>query len=223
MKLHANAALSLNKRTAPRRTRVCRAGLVAHGRPRPPGELATAGKWVAPLSGRGRGRSSRSLLGRPSRSTTERPRIGSRRSAPCGGCASPAPRSPSCSAMPETTVSAILTRSASVGSAPRARAASPLRALRAPASSSTSTSRSSGGSSGAPAIGSPAVAHYIPTRTDRRGDAKDGRLGVRPRRVDDATRLPTPRCSLDEKAATAVGFLRRALALLSSPRLSSRR
>ena len=183
MKLHANAALSLNKRR-----------LLCSARRR--------GGLVADEGGRGR-RSERA----------DRPQVGRAATAPRARPAcSTAPRPPSsvhnrtpedriqaiCAlrrlrmtgaeiaeilGMPETTVSGILTRlGPGPARAPGAGARRAATSAPAPASSSTSTSRSSGGSSegaGHRVTGQPPHTHAPDRRA--RASTERHRLGVRPR------------------------------------------
>ena len=112
--------------------------------------------------------------------------------------------------MPETTVSGILTRSAWAGSGASASSRRAAMSAPAPASWSTSTSRSwadrrarAGHRAGRPNRHEPVTA-----RRTRRGQVGWEFVHVC---VDDATRLAYVEVLDDEKAATAVGFLRRAI------------
>ena len=83
----------------------------------------------------------------------------------------------------------------------------------APASCCTSTSRSSGASSAAPDTGSRGQRRYNPTTTEHGGIRRGRSAGsscTSPSTT--APAWPTPKCSADEKATTAIGFLRRAIA-----------
>jgi transposase InsO family protein len=86
------------------------------------------------------------------------------------------------------------------------------------ASSSTSTSRNSGASRAARANASGAAArHYNPRLTDRAGKRRNtvgwDHIHIA---IDDATRLAYAEVLHDEKAVTAVAFLRRAIAFFAS-------
>ena len=74
----------------------------------------------------------------------------------------------------------------------------------------------------APGIASRGLRQHYNPAAGPGGTRADGRLGVRPHRVDDATRLAYAEVLADEKGTTAVGFLRRARRVLRRPRHHSR-
>ena len=110
MELHANAALSLNKRRLLCRRVVEERWTLTKAAAAAEVSVRCARKWV----GRYRAEGELGLLDRSSAPATVANRTprGSRRrrSLRCAGCGSPGPRSPSCWAMALSTVSGILTR-----------------------------------------------------------------------------------------------------------------
>ena len=94
MELHANAALSLNKRRLLCRRVVEEQWTLTKAAAAAEVSVRCARKWV----GRYRAEGELGLLDRssaPAASPTAPARSASRRSPPCAGCASPGPRSPS--------------------------------------------------------------------------------------------------------------------------------
>ena len=118
--------------------------------------------------------------------------------------------------MPLSTVSVVTQARAWAGSAGSGSSSRSATSAPVPASSSTSTSRSSAVSPVASATASAAAAP-APTRaaSTQRQPARHDRLGVRPRR---RRRLQPPRLRRGARrrtAATAIGFLRRAIAFFA--------
>ncbi len=177
MKLHANAALSLNKRRLLVRRIVEEGWPLTKAAEAAEVERAHRRQVGRPLPRRGRvGLYDRSSAAQDVHNRTDEQRISVicalRRLRMTGA------EIAEVLGMAETTVSGILTRSGWAGSGASASSPRFATSARARASSSTSTSRSSDASRAAPGIGSPA------TRSDSARDAgagADRRLGVRPR------------------------------------------
>ena len=159
---------------------------------------------------------------RRARSPTAPMSARSRRSRRCAGCASPARRSPSCSRWPLSTVSGVLhaDRDGRLGRL----GLEPAAALRARAAGRADPHRRQ--------EARPHPGRRRQTRPHRRRQhytAHPHRRGRRPPRRPSAGNTctspsttppawPTPKCCADEKATTAIGFLRRAIAFYAPPR-----
>ena len=203
MNLHANAALSLNKRRQLARRVVGQKWTLAEAASAAEVSVRTAQKWSS-RSGRKAKAADRSLLDArllPARDAEDRVQaIAALRRLRLTGA-----EIAEVLAMAETTVSGILKRIGMGRGAARARAGAPLGAL-TPRRARARRRQEARPDHPAPATRRLAAA--LPSADDQEG--KEG-LGVLHIGVDDATRLAYVEVLGDERAVTAIAFFRRAL------------
>ena len=214
MNLHANAALSLKGRRELCLAVVERERTLTQAAEAAGVSVRCARKWV----GRYRARASPGCVIAPRRRTGSRTgpaSSGSRRSRRCGGCGSPARRSPRCLDMPLSTVSGILTRIGMgklgrLGLEPAVRyeRERPGELIHIDIKRLGRIQRGAGCR-----FTGPAARSKRPTRKDP--------LGVRRQTagwecvhiaIDDCTRLAYAEVLADQSRRTVIGFLRRAVA-----------